>query len=63
MSDDIVQALLGHEGACGAILRCVLAYERGDWEAVHDLGYTRRVLTHAYLEALTWSTRMCQMSR
>jgi EAL and modified HD-GYP domain-containing signal transduction protein len=63
LSDDIVQALLDHEGACGAILRCVLAYERGDWEAVHDLGYTRHVLTNAYLEALAWSTRMCQMSR
>jgi c-di-GMP phosphodiesterase len=62
LSDDIVQALLNHEGACGAILRCVLAYEQGDWEAVHDLGCTRHVLTNAYLESLAWSTRMCQMS-
>jgi c-di-GMP-related signal transduction protein len=62
LSDDIVQALLSHEGACGAILRCVLAYEQGDWEAVHDLGCTRHVLTNAYLESLAWSTRMCQMS-
>jgi EAL and modified HD-GYP domain-containing signal transduction protein len=62
LSDDIVQALLNHEGVCGAILRCVLAYEQGDWEAVHDLGCTRHVLTNAYLESLAWSTRMCQMS-
>ena len=33
LADEIVAALLAHEGMLGATLRCVLAYEQGDWEA------------------------------
>jgi c-di-GMP phosphodiesterase len=58
LADEIVEALLAHEGVLGATLRCVLAYERGDWEAVHDLGCQRDVLVKTYLEALMWATEM-----
>jgi len=58
MADDIVQALLSHTGALGAILQCVLAYERGDWQALHNLGYPCNVLVNAYLEAIAWATEM-----
>jgi c-di-GMP phosphodiesterase len=58
LADEIVGALLAHEGMLGATLHCVLAYERGDWEAVHDLGCPRDLLVNTYLEALAWATEM-----
>jgi EAL and modified HD-GYP domain-containing signal transduction protein len=58
LADEIVKALLAHEGMLGAILRCVLAYERGDWEAVQNLGCPRDLLVKTYLEALMWATEM-----
>jgi c-di-GMP phosphodiesterase len=58
LADEIVEALLAHEGVLGATLRCVLAYERGDWEAVHDLGCQHDVLVKTYLKALMWATEM-----
>ena len=58
LADDIVEALLAHEGRLGATLRCVLAYERGDWETVQHLGCPRDLLVQTYLEALKWATEM-----
>jgi c-di-GMP-related signal transduction protein len=58
LADEIVEALLTHEGMMGATLRCVLAYERGDWETVQNLGCRRDLLVKTYLEALMWTTEM-----
>ena len=58
LADEIVEALLAYEGTLGATLRCVLAYERGDWEAVQNLGCRRDLLVKTYLEALLWATEM-----
>ena len=58
LADEIVAALLAHEGRLGATLRCVLAYERGDWETVQNLGCPRDLLVKTYLEALMWATEM-----
>jgi EAL and modified HD-GYP domain-containing signal transduction protein len=58
LADEIVEALLAHEGMLGAALRCVLAYERGDWETVQNLGCPRDLLVKTYLEALRWATEM-----
>ena len=58
LADEIVEALLAHEGMLGATLHCVLAYEQGDWEAVHNLGCPRDLLVKTYLEALMWATEM-----
>jgi c-di-GMP phosphodiesterase len=58
LADEIVAALLAHEGMLGATLHCVLAYEQGDWEAVHNLGCPRDLLVKTYLEALMWATEM-----
>ena len=56
--DEVVEALLAHEGMLGATLHCVLAYERGDWEAVQHLGCPRDLLVQTYLDALMWATAM-----
>jgi c-di-GMP phosphodiesterase len=58
LADEIVAALLAHEGMLGATLHCVLAYEQGDWEAVYNLGCPRDLLVKTYLEALMWATEM-----
>ena len=58
LSDEIVQALLSHSGALGAVLHCVLSYEQGDWETLYTLGYPCNLLVNAYLDALAWATQM-----
>ena len=60
VADDRLEtvALLAQEGRLGATLRCVLAYERGDWETVENLGCPRDLLVKTYLEALRWATAM-----
>jgi EAL and modified HD-GYP domain-containing signal transduction protein len=58
LADEIVEALLAHEGMLGTTLGGVLAYERGDWEVVQNLGCPRDLLVKTYLEALTWANEM-----
>jgi EAL and modified HD-GYP domain-containing signal transduction protein len=57
LSDEIKAALLEYEGSLGAVLRCVLAYERSNWEEVCYLGLDRGTITRAYLEAIAWATK------
>ena len=54
LSDDISGALLTFEGTLGGALKCVIAYERGQWRDVHWLGLERHQITEAYYEALGW---------
>ena len=56
-SDEITAALLSHAGMLGEALCCVLAYERGDWDAVHCFGLDSTTITEAYLQAITWTTK------
>jgi EAL and modified HD-GYP domain-containing signal transduction protein len=56
LSHDITSALLHNVGVLGETLRCVLAYERGDWEAVNCTGVDGSTITEAYLQAITWTT-------
>jgi EAL and modified HD-GYP domain-containing signal transduction protein len=55
LSDEITAALLAHEGLLGDALRCVLAYERGEWDQVTCLDLDRVAITDAYLGAITWA--------
>ncbi|MEW6354402.1 MAG: HDOD domain-containing protein [Pseudomonadota bacterium] len=57
LSEDISQALLHYHGALGEVLRCVLMYERGDWDELDCPGLQREKIAQAYLDALAWSTR------
>jgi EAL and modified HD-GYP domain-containing signal transduction protein len=57
LTDDVNRALLSHQGVLGATLHSVLAYERGDWDAINCLGLDRGVITDAYLQAIAWSTQ------
>ena len=58
LSETLTQALLDHQGVLGTTLRCVLAYERGNWDEVNRLGLGRGEATDAYLKALAWADEM-----
>lgn len=58
LADDISCALLSHKGIMGDTLRCVLAYERGNWDDVICQALDRQVIRDAYLEALAWASEI-----
>ncbi|EAR61997.1 EAL and HDOD domain-containing protein [Neptuniibacter caesariensis] len=51
---EIKRAVAGARNALGLLLHDVLAYNRGEWEAVSD-EYTQQQLSLAYTEAHSWS--------
>jgi EAL and modified HD-GYP domain-containing signal transduction protein len=59
IDDEVRDALVGRDNQTRRLLECVMAYERGDWDACLDLagllGVARRALTPAYLAALEWA--------
>ncbi len=55
LAEEVSRALLHHEGLYGAVLHAVLAYERGDWKPVKQLGLDSDVINDAYLQAIAWS--------
>ncbi len=46
VADDIKQALLKHEGPCGALYALVLSYERADWSEVNRLSEVLKIPTN-----------------
>lgn len=56
LNPKVSQALLHQKGALGMTLRCVLAYERGDWDTVLCLGMEVETVKASYLEAISWTS-------
>lgn len=56
LTEDVAQALLTYEGVVGTTLRSVLAYERNNWEAIHELDLDRWVIGETYVQALVWAS-------
>ena len=54
-SPAIKQALLEHSGPLGPIVRCVIAYERGDLDSLRYEQNTGVSLREAYFDALDWA--------
>ncbi len=54
LSDDIKGAILNHEGAMGAALKCVLFYERGEWDNVRCLNLEPSTIREAFLQSASW---------
>lgn len=55
LSDSIRSAILEYEGELGEVLRCVIAYERGDWDKVSFKDLDILSIGECYLEALDWA--------
>jgi c-di-GMP-related signal transduction protein len=56
LSDELRAALSGDPGPLKTVLEAVLAYERGDLEALTDSTATVGDLSTVYLEALAWTS-------
>lgn len=58
LSNEIVNALLRHEGPAGEALACTLAFERGDWEHINDSYFATDSIQNAYIEAIAWAEQL-----
>jgi EAL and modified HD-GYP domain-containing signal transduction protein len=58
LAENIANALLHHSGRHGTVLDCVLAYERGEWEAVRCASLSINRIRDCYLDALQWANQM-----
>jgi EAL and modified HD-GYP domain-containing signal transduction protein len=54
LADEIVAALLHHEGPYAEILDNTIAYDQGEWTAIHCADLSNAQLTDLYCEAVTW---------
>ncbi|MCP1673156.1 EAL and modified HD-GYP domain-containing signal transduction protein [Natronocella acetinitrilica] len=55
LSDEVIAALLRHEGRPGRVLECVLHYELGDWDWIESAGYNPAVVIQSYLDSIDWA--------
>jgi EAL and modified HD-GYP domain-containing signal transduction protein len=60
LSDDLNDALLQHRGCLGELLRLVLDYERGHWDAVTDSPLDATTLRDTYLQSIQWANEISQ---
>jgi EAL and modified HD-GYP domain-containing signal transduction protein len=51
----VARALMTEEGDLGAALRGVRAYERGTWDKTAYGGLTPKVISAAYVDAVSWA--------
>lgn len=54
LGEELQHALLEKRGPMAEALRCTLAYERGDWDAVQCFSLTRATIKEAFLGAVVW---------
>ena len=54
LNKDINDALLSRKGPYGNALKCVLAYEQGDWQSVDQAGFDVEFITSSYFQAVEW---------
>ena len=63
LAPQLAAALLDLSGEMGAVLSWVLAYESGGFAALEGAApAAERVLRDAYLEAIAWADRACEMA-
>lgn len=58
LSDEVVAALLRHEGEGGRLLECVLSYEHGEWDRIAQTKLPAQLVIDSYLEALHWGNEL-----
>jgi EAL and modified HD-GYP domain-containing signal transduction protein len=55
LSDEIVSAILEFNGIMGEALKCVLAYERAEWEQVSFQKLSAAQICNSYIESIIWA--------
>lgn len=58
LSEDLRAALLEHRGEMGRVLAGALAFEKGDWDALDQLGLPHAQIQDSWLGAVEWTTRI-----
>jgi EAL and modified HD-GYP domain-containing signal transduction protein len=58
LAPEIHNGILRREGEFGAVLDCVLAYERRDWERVRCGGLGQETIRSAYVKSMAWAIRI-----
>jgi len=53
LSDEVRDALIYHQGPMGRILRCILAYENGNWSEARCVNLAMETISVCYLDSLT----------
>lgn len=61
LPDDILEALTLGTGRMGTVLRCVKAYEQGEWLELKDLHLAPSTIRDYYLEAIDWANHFSLM--
>lgn len=56
LGNDIVRALLNHEGQMGELLDFVISYEQGNWDELTMESLSVEELRQFYLESIEWSS-------
>jgi c-di-GMP phosphodiesterase len=62
LSDEVVTALLTHQGKPGKVLHAILAYEQGIWEPVNQLKINSEKVTEIYVDSIRWSLLLSKIS-
>jgi EAL and modified HD-GYP domain-containing signal transduction protein len=57
LAPEINSALISRQGDLGAILECVIAYERRDWDNARCGNLDPEAVRSAYVKAMAWSIR------
>jgi len=55
LTKDLEQALTSYAGPMGTVLECVVAFERGRWDALDALSVSFELSQELYLEAVRWA--------
>ena len=56
LEQDIVEAVVNHEGSLGNVLKCALEYEKRNWaEAQAAVNLNEETVREAYQKSLAWS--------
>lgn len=58
LSDEAASALLGCEGRIGESLRCTLAYEQANWQAIQFYPLHSGRIQGIYLDAIRWAAKV-----
>ncbi|MDP1708954.1 MAG: HDOD domain-containing protein [Gammaproteobacteria bacterium] len=60
LADEVSNALLHYQGPIGKTLKCVLAYDRGQWDDVHCPVMDTAGVAQAYLDSVAWAEQVGQ---
>jgi EAL and modified HD-GYP domain-containing signal transduction protein len=58
LSDEVRNALLHKKGPKGRMLAAVIAYERGDWDALIQMRIDPEKIAKAYLDSVAWGEEL-----